>query len=625
LSVWHQLLFGWLPEGRALPDGVWRRRHRWIVNFALIQAVGLGVFGAVRGFGLTAILVELALVVVPAVAARAAHAGRVTRMLAATTSLMLSAAVFVDLAGGSTEAHFYFFVMVGVVALYQDWSAFGLCILITVVHHAVMGSIVPRAVYGGPAAWRKPILWALIHGAFVLAVSVTHLLAWRASEDQDLADPLTQLPNRTAFNERLERALSPSRTPVSVLFIDLDGFKRINDHLGHLIGDHALRAAAERIAGTIRENEMVARLGGDEFAVVLAGAEAMADRTASRISAALQPPISVDGKEVFVRASIGVAGTDTVGSRDAQTLLRSADLAMYVAKSAGRNQVAHYNATVDQEVRDRNQLRTDLRGAIARSELDIHYQPVISGDGGRLVGVEALARWMHPARGAVPPVAFIPLAEETGDIRLLGSWMLRTAAAQVVAWQRTIPGFEDLQLAVNVSPVQLDDDTFVDNVVAMLDTTGLAPQHLTLEITESMLITDREVSGARLDALREQGIRIAIDDFGTGYSSLSYLAQMPADIVKIDQSFVSDLAPQSGALVIVKSILDLAHSLGLDVVAEGVELSGQAALLKELGCPKLQGYLYCRPLPRDECGEYLAGYQQPARAAKVPTLAFVDR
>jgi EAL domain-containing protein (putative c-di-GMP-specific phosphodiesterase class I) len=298
---------------------------------------------------------------------------------------------------------------------------------------------------------------------------------------------------------------------------------------------------------------------------------------------------------------------------------------MYVAKSAGRNQVAHYNATVDQEVRDRNQLRTDLRGAIARSELDINYQPVISGDGGRLVGVEALARWMHPARGAVPPVAFIPLAEETGDIRLLGSWMLRTAAAQVVAWQRTIPGFEDLQLAVNVSPVQLDDDTFVDNVVAMLDTTGLAPQHLTLEITESMLITDREVSGARLDALREQGIRIAIDDFGTGYSSLSYLAQMPADIVKIDQSFVSDLAPQSGALVIVKSILDLAHSLGLDVVAEGVELSGQAALLKELGCPKLQGYLYCRPLPRDECGEYLAGYQQPARAAKVPTLAFVDR
>jgi EAL domain-containing protein (putative c-di-GMP-specific phosphodiesterase class I) len=288
---------------------------------------------------------------------------------------------------------------------------------------------------------------------------------------------------------------------------------------------------------------------------------------------------------------------------------------MYVAKSAGRNRVAHYNAAVDQEVRDRNQLRADLRGAISRSELEIHYQPVISGDGSRLVGVEALARWTHATRGAIPPVAFIPLAEETGDIRLLGAWMLRTAAAQVVAWQRTMPGFEDLQLAVNVSPVQLDDDTFVESVAAMLGETGLASQHLTLEITESMLITDREASGVRLNALREQGVRIAIDDFGTGYSSLSYLAQMPADIVKIDRSFVNDLTPQSGALVIVKSILDLAQSLGLDVVAEGVEQSDQAALLKKLGCPKLQGYLYSRPLPRDECQAYLARHHQGLRAA----------
>ncbi|MBV8951180.1 MAG: EAL domain-containing protein [Actinobacteria bacterium] len=515
-----------------------------------------------------------------------------------------------------TEAHFYFFVMVGVVALYQDWSAFGLCILITVVHHAVMGTIAPHAVYGGPAAWRKPIIWALIHGAFVLAVSVTHLVAWRASEDQDLADPLTQLPNRTAFNERLERALGGTHGAVSVLFIDLDGFKRINDHLGHLIGDHALCAAADRIAGTVRDNEIVARLGGDEFAVVLSGPQPSADRTASRISAALQPPLSVDGKEVFVRASIGVAGTDTIGSRDPEALVRSADLAMYVAKSSGRNQVAHYNAEVDQEVRERNQLRSDLRGAIARNELDIHYQPVLSGNGERLVGVEALARWTHPSRGAIPPSTFIPLCEETGDVRVLGAWMLRTAAAQVAAWQQTIPGMEELHLAVNVSPVQLDNDSFVDTVLETLHSTGLEARHLTLEITETMLLTDRELNSARLHTLRGRGVRIAIDDFGTGYSSLSYLAQLPADVVKIDRSFVMDLTPQSGALVIVKGILELARSLGLDVVAEGVELSGQAELLNELGCPKLQGYLYCRPLPRDECGNYLAGRgATPARVA----------
>ncbi len=378
-------------------------------------------------------------------------------MLSATTALMISSAVAVDFAGGSTEAHFHFFVMVGLVALYQDWSAFGLCILITVVHHAVMGTILPQAVYGSPAEWRKPILWAVIHGAFVLAVSVTHLLAWRASEDQDLADPLTQLPNRTAFNERLARDLLGPNA-ISVLFVDLDNFKRVNDRLGHLVGDHALRHAAERMSRTLRDQDLLARLGGDEFAVVVDGSETIAEYAAARISAALQPPFAVDGREIFVRASIGVAGSDTVGSRDAKDLVRSADLAMYVAKSSGRNQVARYDAHAEQAIRDRDQLRIDLRNAIARGEFHVHYQPVISGDGGQLVGMEALARWEHPTRGAVAPVDFIPLAEETGDIRTLGAWVLQTATAQAAAWRETIGGCDTLQLAVNVSPLQLDDD-----------------------------------------------------------------------------------------------------------------------------------------------------------------------
>jgi diguanylate cyclase (GGDEF)-like protein len=602
-TLWQRSV-GWLPEGRALPERVWQKRHRWIVNFALVQAVALAVFGLVRGFAVALVAADLALIVVPALAARASNANRRPRMLCATTSLMLTSAVFVDFAGGMTEAHFHFFVMVGVVALYQDWSAFGLCILITVAHHAVMGSIAPRDVYGSPVEWRKPVLWALIHGAFVLAVSVTHLLAWRASEDQDLADPLTQIPNRTAFNERLARNLADATDEVCVLFIDLDNFKRINDRLGHLVGDHALRAAAHRISDTLRQTDLLARLGGDEFAVVVTGSETVGARAAARISTALQPPITVDGREVFLPASIGVAGSDCVGSRDPKDLLRSADLAMYVAKTAGKNQVARYDASLEQAIRDRDQLRADLRHAISRGELHVYYQPTIASDQ-RLIGLEALARWKHPVRGPVPPAEFIPLAEESGDICAIGAWVLQTATAQVAAWRHSIPGADQLQLAVNVSPMQLDEHDFVDTVSAILDSTGLPATQLTLEITESMLVRDRVESASRLNDLRQRGIRIAIDDFGTGYSSLSYLAEIPADVVKIDRSFVSDLHPQSGSSVLVKSIIDLARSLGLDIVAEGVEQQSQATLLHELGCPNFQGYLYAQPMDPLECARYI--------------------
>jgi diguanylate cyclase (GGDEF)-like protein len=620
------LVGGWLPEGRPLPDRIWQRRHHWIVNFALIQAVGLGLFGLLRGYSVGLVAADLAMIVVPAVAARAPHASRRLRMLTTTTALMLSAAVCVDFAGGSTEAHFYFFVMVGVIALYQDWSAFGLCIVITVVHHAVMGTIVPQDVYGSQAEWRKPIIWALIHGAFVLAVSATHLLAWRASEDQDLADPLTQLPNRTAFNDGLAQRLRVSRDAVSVLFIDLDDFKRVNDRLGHLIGDHALQHAASRMTRVLRNGDLLARLGGDEFAIVVTGSEAIALNTAGRIAAALQPPIAVDGREAFVRASIGVAGSDTVDSRDPKDLLRSADVAMYIAKTAGKNQIAQYDASAEQALRDRDQLRADLRQAITRGEFRVHYQPVMSGDTYDIVGVEALARWEHPTRGTVSPAEFIPLSEETGDIRTLGAWVLQTAAAQVTAWRQTL-GCVDLQLAVNVSPLQLDDDDFVDMVSSVLKSTGLPADQLTLEITESELVRDRAVSSERLAALRHHGIRIAIDDFGTGYSSLSYLADLPADIVKIDQSFVADLYPHSGALVLVRSIIDLARSLGLDIVAEGVEKTGQAEILHELGCPKLQGFLYSRPMTRDACSRYLADTAERlnATSASTATVAATSR
>jgi EAL domain-containing protein (putative c-di-GMP-specific phosphodiesterase class I) len=327
----------------------------------------------------------------------------------------------------------------------------------------------------------------------------------------------------------------------------------------------------------------------------------------------LQPPFAIDGREVFLRASIGVAGSDTVASRDPKDLVHSADLAMYTAKNSGKNRIARYDANAEQAARERDQLRFDLRNAISRGEFQIWYQPIISGRDDHVVGMEALARWDHPSRGLVPPTDFIPLAEESGDIRMLGAWILKTAAAQVAAWRQSIGGCDTLHLAVNVSPLQLDDDDFVDMVIGVLKTTGLPAQQLTLEITESMLMQDRAVSTNRLNALRALGIRIAIDDFGTGYSSLSYLADIPADIVKIDQSFVADLDQLSGSRVLVKGIIDLARSLGLDVVAEGVEETEQADILHDLGCPKLQGYLYSKPMPRNAYTDYLTAHANEVR------------
>jgi diguanylate cyclase (GGDEF)-like protein len=586
----------WLPRGRPLPESVWLRRHNAIVRFALIQAIAVGVFGYLRGFAVIVCVADVALVGIPALLALSVHCGRRLRTVAATTSLMLASVAIVDLAGGATEAHFHFFVMVGVVALYQDWTAFGVCFLITVVHHAVMGSIVPQDVYGSASEQHDPILWAFVHGAFILAVSLTHLLAWRNNEVQTLSDPLTQLPNRTAFNERLHRAVGDLSQPVTVLFVDLDHFKNINDSYGHAVGDHALQVAAQRMAGCLRQTDVLARLGGDEFAIVVQGPEAFGPALAARIAASLQIPVAVDGVSVFVRASIGVADTVQAHSRAGEDLLRCADLAMYMAKSSGKNTVVVYDAYMDQAVRERAALAASLRPALANAHFNIHYQPVVTGGDGTLIGVEALLRWQHPTLGTINPATFIPLAEETGDIKAIGLWVLQTACAQMVVWNASRPNSPDLTLAVNVSPVQLGLDDFVESVVSCLAVTGLAPELLILEVTEGLRLYDWRASCERLERLRSLGIKVAIDDFGTGYSSLSYLADLPADIIKIDQSFVRDLHATTGSVFLVNAVMDLAKSLGLDVIAEGVETSEQQAVLTGLGCLHSQGYLHSKPL-----------------------------
>ncbi len=585
-----------LPHGNMLRPETWAHRHLLITRFALAQAVALGGFALLMGRGIVEAVVSMLLVAAPAVLGMVPSAPRMLRMLSAVVSLMSASAVLVDLTHGLTEAHFHFFVMLGVVSLYQDWAAFGMCVLVTVLHHAVMGLTTPSAVFGATEQREHPVRWAVLHGAFILAASITHIVAWKLNEQQELRDPLTQLPNRTAFVDRLQTVLRTTADPVTVLFLDIDNFKTINDSGGHHVGDAALFHAAQTMAHSLTGDDLVARLGGDEFALLIAGDATTGTAAADRIRSSLQSPTVVDGREVFVTASIGVADTELAGSREVEDLLRDADLAMYVAKSSGKNRVVTYTTGVDSTVRERALLSRDLHHALELGQFDVHYQPVVNAQDRRMCGVEALVRWQHPDLGLLSPGVFIPLAEENGDITGIGAWVLATAAAQVAAWQRDVPGCEDLDLAVNLAPAQLRDPQLLVYLGEALRTSGLAPSRLTLEVTESTLLLDLDLARRQLDAVRALGVQVAIDDFGTGYSSLSYLARLPADQVKIDRSFIAELEPGSTSMTLVRSILDMARALSLDVQAEGVEEELQQEILDELGCPRSQGYLYSYPL-----------------------------
>jgi diguanylate cyclase (GGDEF)-like protein len=575
-----------------------------IVRFALIQAVGVGLFGLSRNFGVTTCVLYTILVAGPALLATYRRANQRLRTVSATVSLMSASATIVDLANGSDIAHFHFFVMVGVVALYQDWVAFGVCILITILHHAVLGSIDPNVVYGDSAERQNPIVWSLIHGAFVLASSITYLIAWKANEQQELSDTVTRLPNRTAFVESVQQILSDPEEFMSIIYLDIDNFKQINDSAGHLAGDQILRHVGERMLSVVRQGDSLARLGGDEFAIYVLGTSEIASAIATRLLHSLQKPIVIGDREILLHVSIGIADTDLARSRHCDDLIRDADLAMYLAKASGGNRIATYTAGVDTAVRQRAELAADLGGALASEEFEMHYQPVVRGADGSLTGVEALIRWRHPTRGFIMPSEFIPLAEETGEIRNIGGWVLRTTIAQVVQWQKSLPNCEQLNLTVNLSAVQLRDEKVVDMVSSTFQAAGLDPRRLTLEVTESMLMADLDVARLRLDGLRSMGVRIAIDDFGTGYSSLSYLSNLPADVIKIDRSFVQGLDDGTGSSVLTKAIVDMATALDLDTVAEGVETLRQQVALSKLGCHLSQGYLYSPGLPAAEFEEY---------------------
>lgn len=431
-----------------------------------------------------------------------------------------------------------------------------------------------------------------------------------------LHDVLTELPNRLLFRERLIYAMSDNRrkhADLAVLCLDLDHFKEVNDTLGHGAGDILLRQFAARLQSCVRPGDTVARLGGDEFAIIQSSSHQPADAAAlgRRIIDIVKQPFHVEGHDLHVGVSIGVAFPDHADDPD--KLLKNADIALYRAKQAGRGAVRHFEPQMDLELQERKALEHDLRQALLKNELELHYQPLIDLESQSVTAVEALLRWRHPSRGLVAPGEFIPLAEETGLIIAIGEWVLRTACQQALVW----PG---LSVAVNLSPVQFRHRELADTVSQVLQETGLEPGRLELEITESVLINDTEAALEILSALKSIGVQIAMDDFGTGYSSLGYLNSFPFDKIKIDKSFVTTLEDKAKSLAIVRSVIGLSESLSMATTAEGVETAEQAMLLQGEGCKQVQGYFFGRPVPALDMTAFLGNW----KGFTLPTSAATD-
>jgi diguanylate cyclase (GGDEF)-like protein/PAS domain S-box-containing protein len=738
-----------LPRGQTLPDREWASRHRALLWILWGQVVGLTVFMWFRGLGVWGSIGPVLPLVVAAGAGMLPEASRRARSVAVVFGLLTSSAVLVYAWNGQIEAHFHFFVMIALLAMYEDWLPFGLAVAYVAVEHGVLGAIAPHAVYshGG-----NPWVWAAIHGGFVLAAAAAGVATWRLNEDtrdrmveadlaarrtaarfqaafeggisgmamtspdgrflrvnqalremlgysedelvgqcfsdvthpedrshdaehvrplldgaidvyetekryvhrdgsvvwvqlgvkpirdeagrveyfiaqtnditarkgfeQELAhralhDPLTGLPNRTLFLDRLTHALVRlARRPgeLTVLFVDLDRFKLVNDAMGHGVGDAVLLETAARLRAAVRSDDTVARFGGDEFTIVCenAGPEESCS-VAQRILDSLSEPFALQGREFRLSASVGIRSTDDVHA-SADALLRDADSALYVAKDHGRGRFEVFDGESSRGGADLLATEQALRRAISGRELRLHYQPEVALSDGRIVAVEALVRWEHPERGIVSPAEFIPLAEESGLIVALGEWVLHEACSQLATWRAAGTAGPQLRVAVNVSGRQLSHPGLPETVAAALTAAGLDPSRLCLEITESALVRDTGVALATLRALQALGVGIALDDFGVGFSSLSRIRELPAvDVIKIDRSFIAGVRGTGSDRAVVKSVLSLAAQLGVTVVAEGIERADQWQALRELRCEVGQGYLFARPQPPAELESLLCG------------------
>jgi diguanylate cyclase (GGDEF)-like protein len=480
--------------------------------------------------------------------------------------------------------------------------------IIVLTANETRGGLENALMAGATSFLLKPLNW----DAFGEHIRHVLELAYRAGH-MALHDALTGLPNRVLLNERLEHALSFSKPDsiVATYILDLDQFKHVNDTLGHPTGDKLLKMVADRLQLIIRSMDTVARMGGDEFAVVLADAAQPSDvdAVARRIIEVVGEPYEINGRQVTIGTSVGIAiGRPSQGLQPDQ-LIRNADVALYQAKREGRGTFSLFKPEMDALVKARGALEYDLRKALPAGQFELHYQPLVSLADNSISGFEALIRWRHPEKGLVAPGVFVPLAEDIGLIVPIGEWVVREACAMAAQW----PG--SLKVAVNISPAHFCDTALVQTVVDALAASGLAPNRLELEITETNLLQNSVATLSALHQLRDIGVRIAMDDFGTGYSSLSYLQSFPFDKIKIDRSFVEKITEDANSLNIVRAVAALAKGLGMASTAEGVETKEQLARIKAEGYTEIQGYLVSRPVPAHEVASLLCIQRAQARAA----------
>jgi diguanylate cyclase len=472
----------------------------------------------------------------------------------------------------------------------------------------ILERLFPIAVFSGLAI----AIFAWLSYAHVARVTANMLRSEEKAQHLAGHDTLSGLPNRLRFTEHLMSLLprvNDETNGLAVLFVDLDKFKEVNDTYGHAAGDQVIVGCAERMASQLRANDVLARFGGDEFAIIQTGVRSPldAEMLGRRIIDAIRPAFQIGESEAYVGASIGIALAPQNGT-DAAELMRLADIAMYRAKNGGRNRACFFEQRMDDTLRIRKVVEDDLRHAISRNELELHYQPQVSADGSRILGIEALVRWRHPVYGLIAPNEFIGIAEERGLIVQLGEWVIRRACLDAAHWG-------DITIACNVSAIQFRQTDFVQSVAKALEDTRFDPARLELELTEGVVVEDADQAENCIMELRSMGIKLALDDFGTGYSSLIYLRRFAFDKIKLDKSFLDSLEDTGESAILVHSVVHLGRALGLTVTAEGVETTEQQRFLQAVGCHLLQGYLFSKPVPADKIDEMLKNPNPFAKAA----------